>query len=195
MTASLALNRNDETNEELVRCFQNGEADAFGILWQRLHLPVYRYCYRCLDDREAAMDAMSETFTKALVALPKLRPLAVRNWLFSIAHNVIIDQLRQRRPELSLDLDDEFLDEQFANNERESAIDSEDAVGVLLRHLSVQQRNVVALRLLGFRSHEIAAVLGKTQAAVEMTYTRALTRLRDIVKNEETTLWENIYER
>src|SRR3954468_21415789 len=70
---------------------------AFAPLYRRYVDPVYRYCDRCLGNREAAEDATSLTFTKALAALASCRDDKFRSWLFSIAHNVIVDVRADRR--------------------------------------------------------------------------------------------------
>src|SRR5215210_6935273 len=73
---------------------------AFAPLYSRYFDPVYRYCYRRLGHPEAAADAAAQVFAKALAALPGYREDApsFRSWLFAIAHNVITDDLRARRP-------------------------------------------------------------------------------------------------
>src|SRR5215208_792054 len=77
----------------------------FAPLYARYFDPVYRYCYRRLGHPEAAADATSHVFAKALAALPGYREDApsFRSWLFAIAHNVITDDLRARRPVAPID--------------------------------------------------------------------------------------------
>jgi DNA-directed RNA polymerase specialized sigma24 family protein len=69
---------------------------AFAPLYARYLTPVYRYCYARLGDREAAEDATSQVFTRALVALPEHRGGSFGAWLFAIALNVVANQ--HRRP-------------------------------------------------------------------------------------------------
>ncbi len=66
--------------------------------------PVYRYCYRSLSNREAAEDATSLVFSRALAALPGCDPRSFRSWLFAIAHNTLANTVRDRRITASLDL-------------------------------------------------------------------------------------------
>src|SRR5215213_5589126 len=56
---------------------------AFAPLYSRYFDPVYRYCYRRLGHPEAAADATSQIFAKALAALPGYREEApsFRSWL------------------------------------------------------------------------------------------------------------------
>ena len=71
---------------------------AFAPLYARYADQVHRYCYRRLGTREAAEDATSLVFARALAALPKCRDETFRSWLFAIAHNVIANDLRDQRP-------------------------------------------------------------------------------------------------
>ena len=69
---------------------------AFAPLYLAYVDPVYRYCYRRLGSREAAEDATSLVFERALRSLASFRGGSFRGWLFTIAHNAVIDQLRTR---------------------------------------------------------------------------------------------------
>src|SRR5687767_14154323 len=71
---------------------------AFAALYRRYVEPVYRYCDRCLGNRDAAEDATSLIFTKALAALATCRDDRFRSWLFTIAHNVIVDMRDEQHP-------------------------------------------------------------------------------------------------
>jgi len=71
---------------------------------------VYRYCYRSLGSQEAAEDATSQIFTQALAALHRYKSGSFRAWLFTIAHNVVVDEARRRRPASSLDLAETLVD-------------------------------------------------------------------------------------
>ncbi len=75
---------------------------AFTRLYERYVGPIYQYCYLRLGSREAAEDATSEAFLKALSALGRYRDGAFAAWLFRIARNVTIDIHRRRRPSAPL---------------------------------------------------------------------------------------------
>ena len=91
------------SDEELVALAQRDQREAFGVLYDRYLPRVYGYCYRLLEEREAAEDANTDVFMRALSALPTYHAGSFRSWLFTIAHNVITDALRRRRPTVSLD--------------------------------------------------------------------------------------------
>ncbi len=85
------------TEAEIIEAVQ-ADREAFALLYRRHVSQVYRYCYCRLGNREAAEDATSAVFTKALIALPRYRGGSFRAWLFAIAQNVVVDDYRSRRP-------------------------------------------------------------------------------------------------
>jgi len=154
------------------------EPRAFAPLYDRYLDPIYRYCYRRLGTREAAEDATSAVFARALAALPAYRDGSFRAWLFVIAHNIVIDTHRRRRPEQPLADQYEPVDRDPTPEEAALASDARQSVHDLLAILPADQRRVLELRLAGLTGAEIAHVLGRSVAAVKMLQLRAMTRLR-----------------
>jgi RNA polymerase sigma-70 factor (ECF subfamily) len=153
---------------------------AFAPLYARYVDPVYRYCYRRLGNPEAAADATSHVFAKALAALPGYREDApsFRSWLFAIAHNVIADELRARRPVAPID---EAVHIAATGPSPEEALLTDEAgrtVHTLLAQLPPDQRQILELRLAGLTGPEIAAALGRSLGAVKIAQVRAFARLR-----------------
>jgi RNA polymerase sigma-70 factor (ECF subfamily) len=168
-------------DEELAARAQGGDRAAFGALYDR-HLPrVHGYCRRLLGGREAAEDATTEVFMRALAALPAYRAGAFRPWLFAIAHNVVATELRRRRPTVPLAEAAGVADRGPSPEELAAAAAERSAVLALLPRLSADQQHVVALRLAGLSAAEIGAVLGKPRNAVDGLQHRALLRLRALV--------------
>ena len=160
---------------------------AFAPLYARYADPVYRYCWRRLGDPDAAADATSVVFTKALAALPRYRAGSFRSWLFSIAHNTVVDGLRATRPDTALDALFEPVDPAPGPEELAVAADAGRQVRALLVRLSNDQRHVVELRLAGLTDREIADALGRNLPAVRMLQTRAVARLRTLLGPGATT--------
>ena len=79
-------------------------AGAFEALFKRYHQPLYRYCRAILTDPDDAEDAMQATMVKALRSLPgERREIALRPWLYRVAHNESISILRSRRETAELE--------------------------------------------------------------------------------------------
>lgn len=160
---------------------ESGPIDSteFATLYRDLIGPVFRYCSFRLGTREQAEDATSQIFLKAWAALPgRRRDDSFRSWLFSIAHNVVIDFHRTRRPSAPFALVEDLSD--ASPSPEDEALRSVERAEVrnMLNHLSPDQRRVMELRLAGLTSSEIADVLGKKTGAVKVAQSRAIARLR-----------------
>jgi len=153
---------------------------AFAPLYQRYVDPVYRYCLRRLGSTEAAEDATAQVFAKALAALPGYRENgpSFRSWLFAIAHNVLVDAERARRPQHYLDEEDLITDPEPGPEAAAIAAEGRRETQMLLASVPPDQRRVLELRLAGLTTAEIAAALGSSPGAVRASQYRAVKRLR-----------------
>jgi len=175
------------SDDDLVAAAKMDRA-AFAPLYRRYVDPIFRYCHRRLGSREAAEDATSIVFAKALAALPRYRDGSFRSWLFTIAHNTIVNDLRAAeirtvRPlETALDLVD------GASGPEAIAIGAEDqrTVQRLLARLPAHDRHLLELRLAGLTGAEIAQVLGRSHGAVRVAQFRAIARLRSLFEQERS---------
>jgi RNA polymerase sigma-70 factor (ECF subfamily) len=168
------------SDAELVALAQR-DPQVFARLYARYLDPVHRYCHRRLGSREAAEDATSLIFTKALVALPRYHGASFRSWLFTIAHHVVVDRYRDAHPEESLETAAEIHDDTPSPEELAIAGDERRSVSALLASLPEHQRQVVELRLAGLTGAEIARTLGRSTANIDVTQHRAVARLRTLL--------------
>ncbi len=92
-------------DREVVALAKAGKEAAYRELLRRYERPVFSLIYRMVRDRALAEDLAQETFIKVLNALDTYRPeFKFSSWVFKIANNSAIDQLRRRELEtLSLD--------------------------------------------------------------------------------------------
>lgn len=93
------------TDQEIVVLARKGQEPAYRELVRRYERPVFSLIYRMVRNRELAEDLAQDTFVKVLNALGTYRPeFKFSSWVFKIANNVAIDQLRRRELEtLSLE--------------------------------------------------------------------------------------------
>lgn len=143
---------------------------AFATLYRRWAEPVYRYCARRLPTREAAEDATSQVWTRALASIDRFHGASFPAWLFTIAHNVIASTVRQPSYRRSVSLPDD-LDVPDTAPGPEHLVIARAASGDLraaLGALTDEQRQVIDLRLADLTTAEIAAVTGRTPDAVKM---------------------------
>lgn len=175
----------DPGDDDLVAAARRDRA-AFARLYRRYVDPVHRYCFRRLGSREAAEDAASLVFVKALTSLPRYRDRedgSFRGWLFTIAHRVVVDALRVRGREQTTTLDEADGVSAADPLPEELAVAGED--GRLLREMILRlpeaERQAIELRLAGLTGGEIATVLGKNRTAVDVAQFRAIRRLRALL--------------
>ena len=83
---------------DLVGRARAGDQVAFARLFEQYHAPILNYLHRMVNDRALAEDLAQDTFIKAYNAQPDTRPnLAFKAWLYRIATNTAISQLRRRK--------------------------------------------------------------------------------------------------
>ena len=177
---NLASSAPDCLDEAAIVARAQGDPSAFAPLYQAYLIPVYRYCYRRLGNREAAEDATSLIFERALRALPAFRGESFRSWLFAIAHNAITDAYRRRGTESLADalaiVDPAPPPEQVA-----LVADEQRLLATALALLPADQRHVIELRLSGLSSGEVATILGRSPQAVRALQLRATRRLQALL--------------
>ena len=89
---------------DVVVLAQQGREAAYRELIRRYERPVFSLVYRMVRDRETAEELAQDTFVKALNNIDRYSPeFKLSSWLFKIANNLAIDQLRKARlPTVSL---------------------------------------------------------------------------------------------
>jgi RNA polymerase sigma-70 factor (ECF subfamily) len=176
--------RDDRTAEALAVAAARRDPVAFAPLYRAYFDAVYRYCLRSLGDADAAADATREVFAKALAAIARSDIAEFRPWLFTIAHNVIVDRRRQhtrRPPPLPLLDASDRPDPAPSPEETALAAEARRTVHHFLARLSDDQRAVVELRLADLTAAEAAAILGRSVGSVKIAQHRAFRRLRDLM--------------
>ena len=150
---------------------------AFASLYRRYVDAVYGYCRRRLDEPDAE-DATSHIFTQALSKLDTCRGPSFRAWLFTIAHNVVIDRQRKKKSTVALDETFDLSSNDRSPEEHALEADRKQRLELAIRQLPSDQRAAVELRLAGLTGIECAQALGKSPDATRMLQHRAFGTLR-----------------
>lgn len=168
----------------LIRQARSGSSDAVETLVRRNWDGAHRTAFLIVQDAAAAEDIAQEAMLAAVRAIESFdRRRPFRPWLHRIVVNRSLDWLRarQRRPEVSGALAAGRSTAASASPEEMS----ENLVAAL-GALDPDQRALVVLRhVLGYRSSELARMLGLTPATVRTRLARALHRLRTLLEEEE----------
>lgn len=114
------------TDEILLTHYKQGEARAFRALVERYTSPIYNLALALLHDSMEAENVTQETFLRAVAALDHIRiDQPFKPYLFRIAVNLCYDSLREKKPVLFTDLDENALpaDDGYAEIKSENIVD------------------------------------------------------------------------
>jgi RNA polymerase sigma-70 factor (ECF subfamily) len=169
------------------------DPEAFAPLYEAYVDLVWRYMLSRLGDQERAADATSQTFIKAIAALPGFRSgrrpggSVFRSWLMTIARNVAIDEARKTRYAMPLDdipAQSQLIDRERSPEEVAIAAAERQRINRALGRLPETQRQIVELRAAGMKGAEIAQLLNMTIGAVKTANHRAYSRLRELLDED-----------
>ncbi len=189
-STSVAARQRQETKDrvhELVDRSIEGDASAFSAIYDQFADLMFRYFRHHLSGNttEDAQDLTSLTFLQAWRAIAKFRwrGKPFEAWLFTLAHNQLIDFYRDKRLERGAAPLDEAIAvsvDQAAGPEAHAlAVDQAAKTQAALDRLTFEQREVIVLKFfLDQETREIAAITGKREGTVRAMQMRALQALR-----------------
>jgi RNA polymerase sigma factor (sigma-70 family) len=152
-----------QSDDSLVSQVRAGNDAAFEVIYDRYARGVLAFCVHMLGSRDAAEDALQLTFVSAYLALRGRESdiIALRPWLYTIARNRCVSELRTRRD--VVDVDGVPTDRSCLAGVADLVQQREELRELLndMQRLPADQRVALVMFVLGDRSHtEIAAVLG-----------------------------------
>jgi RNA polymerase sigma factor (sigma-70 family) len=176
------------SDEQLVSLFRAGSDDAFRVIHDRYRPRLFAYARQMLPgSRQDAEDALQDVFVRAYAALrANNREVALRAWLYRIAHNRCIDELRRPPvpvPELIEVVRGPVHDPIAEAEQRESLR----RLIADVRRLPEQQRSALLMRELSGMSYaELAGALGISVPAIKSLLVRARVSLAQAAEARET---------
>lgn len=187
------------SDHQLVELYEGGNDLAFDQLLTRHQDYVFTYIVFLVKREDVAEDLLQETFVKAVLAIRKHKYQQTGKfsaWLIRIAHNVVVDYLRNGEQNACM-LKDEFAQDvlnnvRLSDKSREAEIVDGQYVHTLnhmLDYLPEEQRETVMLRFFEDKSFkEIAQLMGVSinTALGRMRY--ALLNLRRMVQTHQLEL-------
>jgi RNA polymerase sigma-70 factor (ECF subfamily) len=181
----------DATVADLVARSQAGEAEAFGLLYDRYVDLVYRYIYYRVNNPNLAEDLVSETFLRALRRIDSFtwqgRDFAA--WLVTIARNLIADHFKSGRYRLEITTEDilETGPTQTTDGPENLVLDALTNATLLtaVKKLNPEQQECIVLRFLqGLSVSETALAMGKNDGAIKALQYRAVRALARLLPEE-----------
>ncbi|HVF79870.1 MAG TPA: sigma-70 family RNA polymerase sigma factor [Solirubrobacteraceae bacterium] len=168
------------SDERLARWAAKGSQAAFAVIFERHHQALHRYCQSIVGNGHDAADALQNTMLRAMRALPgETRTIALKPWLYRIAHNESITLLRARRGHSDLD-----AAAHVGDPGAETIVESRERLRDLtadLGELTEQQRGTLLMReLAGLQFDEISAALQLTATAAKQSVYEARCALQSL---------------
>lgn len=173
---------------QLVLKAQQGDSEAFGLIYDAFAQKLYRYVTTKIGgNKEAAEDILQDTFIKAWNGLPKFQATDsnISAWLYRIATNTVNDYFRKkyRRPD-TVELE-EFHEIGVADSVPGRLSDAQDMELIRRALLDIpdQYRTILQLRFIeDLTLEETAKVLGKTNVGTRVLQYRALKKLQAVMR-------------
>jgi RNA polymerase sigma factor (sigma-70 family) len=175
--------RSRDVNEAVAERMPVGtgtHTESFTAFYERTCPRIYAYVASLLHDRAAAEDVTAQAFERAYRKRGSYRARrgSREAWLFGIARNAALDELRRRRRRATLEADPEDAGAPTGDDHAELALRRE-VVRAAMAKLDGHERDLLSLKFSGGLSNaEIARVLGVSETNAGTRLHRALTKLR-----------------
>jgi len=153
---------------------------AFGELYRRYVVRIYRYLYSHVGAAETAEDLTAQVFCAVWEGIAHYKEQGnFAAWLFRIARNKTNDYFRRQRPSLPLDEVTLLLPEEF---DPQASLEQEEdlrRLASLVARLPADQLELLRLRFAADLSFaQMATLLGRNEASVKMSLYRLLEHLK-----------------
>jgi RNA polymerase sigma-70 factor (ECF subfamily) len=161
-----------------------GDAEAFGVLYERYVGRIYNYVYYRTGNTYDAEDLTERVFFRALRHIRNYdhRGLPFSAWLYRIAHNLVANWHRDNSRRREIPLDDALLHDHPAGFPEHQVLKAEEQEFMLcvVRRLPPERQQLLTLKFVDHLSNaEIGVIMGRTEGAVKSLYHRTLLAIRD----------------
>lgn len=168
--------------ESYIEGILNNNKESLILLYEDTKEAVYGYVLSLLKNKYDAEDVFQEVYIKIYENASKYRrdtkPLA---WIMTIARNICFDRLRK-----SKDVDDihEMYDLGFLDKNHKN-VEDKIILEIAFNKITDEERNIVMLYVVsGLKHKEIAMLLNIPLSTVLSKYSRAMKKMRDILKED-----------
>ena len=184
-------NLNTEITEHvdlLVSRAVDGDAEAFGQLYDLYINRIYRHIYYRVGNKEESEDLTQRVFINAWKAIGKYKKTAspFLAWLMRISHNMVVDFYRSKKDKDYLDIEIVAKDLDSNPERLAEANLSQRQIRKTILQLPDEQQQVIMMSFIeGFTYTEIASALGKSEGAIRVIQHRALKKMRSLIDKEK----------
>ncbi len=172
------------SEEETLQRASQGEADAFGRLYETYVERIFNYVYYRTGNVHDAEDLTARVFYRALNHIHNYtdRGVPFSAWLYRIAHNLVANWHRDRARHQEIPLSD-APDIHYKGAPPETAVvqtQDQEALLRIIRRLPSERQHLLILKFVERMSNvEIGQIMGRSEGAVKSLYHRTLLSLRE----------------
>ena len=161
-----------------------GDAQAFGILYERYVNRVFNYIYYRTGNIYDAEDLTERVFMRAMNHIGNYhnKGLPLSAWLYRIAHNLVANWHRDNSRRKEIPLDEGVLTRHDGEHPEHELLISEERERLLrvIRRLPADRQQLLILKFTEHLSNaDIGQIMGRTEGAIKSLYHRTLLSLRD----------------
>lgn len=168
---------NQAEQDLLVLTAQNGNQQAFGLLFKYYHKPLVGFAIKLSNDSELSNDAVQDAWIKVAKNIRQLKdPRAFKSWIYRLVRWKLTDLLRkQNREGKNL----EELNEETTSNLIENKTDDDETLSTALSRLPNIEKQIIHLFYLDeMKISEISIVLEIPTGTVKSRLNRARQMLK-----------------
>jgi RNA polymerase sigma-70 factor (ECF subfamily) len=187
------------SDEELMRRTQQGDKQAFSMIYERYNAPVLSYLYRMLGNVEDVESIGQEVFLRAFRFAPTYRyPQKLGTWLFTITRNLAINQARRKKrspvrnvTELNLEGMDMSADPYQVASRATDDLEKREQIALLLKALDdlpTDQKEVIVLGVFQDLSYaQMEEITGTKAVTLRSRMFHGLKRLGSLLGSDVKT--------
>ena len=164
---------------EVIEAFALGSQDAFKFIYRKFSLRILKFCYKVLNNDEVANDVMQEIFVKVHENRHQFHGTNFKAWIYTIAKNQCINQLRRKR---TFDELHEDLNLGYIPQNRDFSL--QNLIESALAKLPIEYREVIILKdYEDYNYNEISEILNIEVNLAKVRVFRGRAALRKILEH------------
>ena len=168
--------------DEYLVSLRQGDSSALDGLYELTSKQIYSVCFTYLHDPHDSADALSDTYLAIVKNIEKYRGEKGFNWIFTIAKNISLNMIREKKKTVSVDFNDEETVNvlHLEHEDAPKAFDESGIVAIAKRVLNENEFRVVILHAInGMKFKDIARITGGLESSVRWQYNNALKKIKN----------------
>ena len=174
----------NELYESCIERISGGDKDALCTLYEQTKSAVFGFALSIVQNAQDAEDILQDTFISVYTNACNYKMLGKPlGWMLTIARNLALMKLRQRKKAVDIPQDEWSL---FIAHAQPISNEDKLVLEAALKRISPEESQIVMLHAVtGFKHKEIAQVLGLPLSTVLSKYNRALKKLKTALEEGE----------